>query len=149
MLSAAGTALGGLLFGSNTTVISGATGTLQARFAMTDASLGFIVASALIGTVIGSLVTGVPSDRHGRKTVMLSFAIAYVVSPLGTALAQSWPMLIPFRVLGGLAIGAASVVPPPPPDLHRRAIDRPFSSAAGGHEPAEHRARYPGRVPQQ
>ncbi|WP_343525273.1 sugar porter family MFS transporter [Sphingomonas sp.] len=112
ILSAAGAALGGLLFGFDTAVISGATQALQARFALTDASLGFTVASALIGTVIGSLVTGAPADRYGRKAIMLSVAIAYVVSSLGTALAESWPILIGFRFLGGLAIGAASVVTP-------------------------------------
>ena len=112
VLSAAGAALGGLLFGFDTAVISGATQALQDRFALTDASLGFTVASALIGTVIGSLVTGAPADRYGRKAIMLSVAIAYVVSSLGTGLAQSWPMLIAFRFLGGLAIGAASVVTP-------------------------------------
>ncbi|KQM87751.1 MFS transporter [Sphingomonas sp. Leaf23] len=112
VLSAAGAALGGLLFGFDTAVISGATQALQERFALTDASLGFTVASALIGTVIGSLVTGAPADRYGRKAIMLSVAIAYVVSSLGTGLAQSWPMLIAFRFLGGLAIGAASVVTP-------------------------------------
>lgn len=112
ILSAAGAALGGLLFGFDTAVISGATQALQERFALTDASLGFTVASALIGTVIGSLVTGAPADRYGRKAIMLSVAIAYVVSSLGTGLAQSWPMLIAFRFLGGLAIGAASVVTP-------------------------------------
>jgi len=112
VLSAAGAALGGLLFGFDTAVISGATQALQLRFALTDASLGFTVASALIGTVIGSLVTGAPADRYGRKAIMLSVAIAYVISSLGTGLAQSWPMLIAFRFLGGLAIGAASVVTP-------------------------------------
>lgn len=112
VLSAAGAALGGLLFGFDTAVISGATQALQAEYALTDASLGFTVASALIGTVIGSLIAGAPADRHGRKAVMLAVAIAYVVSSLGTGLAQSWPMLIGFRFLGGLAIGAASVVTP-------------------------------------
>lgn len=112
VLSAAGAALGGLLFGFDTAVISGATQALQARFALTDASLGFTVASALIGTVIGSLLAGAPADRFGRRAVMLSVAIAYVVSSLGTALAASWAMLIAFRFLGGLAIGAASVVTP-------------------------------------
>ena len=112
VLSAAGAALGGLLFGFDTAVISGATQALQERFALTDASLGFTVASALIGTVLGSLVTGAPADRYGRKAIMLSVAIAYVVSALGTGLAQSWPMLVGFRFLGGLAIGAASVVTP-------------------------------------
>ncbi|SEN04814.1 MFS transporter, sugar porter (SP) family [Sphingomonas gellani] len=110
--SAAGAALGGLLFGFDTAVISGATQALQARFALSDAALGFTVASALIGTVIGSLIAGAPADRYGRRAVMLSVAIAYVASSLGTAVAASWLVLIAFRLLGGLAIGAASVVTP-------------------------------------
>jgi MFS transporter, SP family, xylose:H+ symportor len=112
VLSAAGAALGGLLFGFDTAVISGATQALQTRFALTDASLGFTVSSALIGTVIGSLVAGAPADRYGRRAVMLTVAAAYVVSSLGTAVAESWTVLIAFRFLGGLAIGAASVVTP-------------------------------------
>ncbi|WP_342249161.1 sugar porter family MFS transporter [Sphingomonas sp. OTU376] len=112
VLSAAGAALGGLLFGFDTAVISGTTQALQARFALTDAMLGFTVASALIGTVLGSLSAGAPADRFGRRAVMLTVAIAYVVSSLGTALATEWNILIGFRFLGGLAIGAASVVTP-------------------------------------
>jgi len=112
VLSAVGAALGGLLFGFDTAVISGTTEALQARFALTNAALGFTVASALIGTVIGSLIAGAPADRLGRRAVMLTVAICYVVSSLGTGLASSWSMLISFRFLGGLAIGAASVVTP-------------------------------------
>jgi len=112
VLSAAGAALGGLLFGFDTAVISGTTQALQARFALTDASLGFTVSSALIGTIIGALVTGAPADRYGRRAVMLAVAVAYIISSLGTALAESWVVLIAFRLLGGLAIGAASVVTP-------------------------------------
>ena len=112
VLSALGAALGGLLFGFDTAVISGTTTALQARFALSDASLGFTVASALIGTVIGSLVAGAPADRFGRKPMLLVIAVAYVVSSLGAALADSWTVLLLFRLLGGLAIGAASVVTP-------------------------------------
>lgn len=112
VLSAAGAALGGLLFGFDTAVISGATQALQTHFALTDASLGFTVSSALIGTVIGSLIAGAPADRYGRRAVMLSVAIAYVVSSIGTAAAPNWAALIAFRSIGGLAIGAASVVTP-------------------------------------
>jgi SP family xylose:H+ symportor-like MFS transporter len=112
IMSAAGAALGGLLFGFDTAVISGATNALQTQFALTEASLGFTVASALIGTVLGSLIAGVPADRYGRKAVMLSVAIAYVLSSLGTGLAHGWYVLIAFRFLGGVAIGAASVVTP-------------------------------------
>jgi SP family xylose:H+ symportor-like MFS transporter len=66
IMSAAGAALGGLLFGFDTAVISGTTSALQDRFALTDGQLGFTVASALIGTVVGSLIAGWPSDRYGR-----------------------------------------------------------------------------------
>lgn len=112
ILSAAGAALGGLLFGFDTAVISGATSALQDQFALSDSALGFTVASALIGTVIGSLIAGAPADRFGRKPMLLVVAIAYVVSSLGSGLAPSWAALIAFRFLGGLAIGAASVVTP-------------------------------------
>jgi sugar porter (SP) family MFS transporter len=112
ILSAAGAALGGLLFGLDTAVISGTTSALQERFALSDAQLGFTVASALIGTIVGSLIAGWPSDRFGRKPVLLAVAIAYVVSSLGSALAESWSSFLAFRSLGGLAIGAASVIAP-------------------------------------
>ncbi|MBB5709205.1 sugar porter family MFS transporter [Sphingomonas xinjiangensis] len=112
IFSAAGAALGGLLFGFDTAVISGATSALQDQFALSDAALGFTVASALIGTVIGSLIAGAPADRFGRRPMLLAVAIAYVVSSLGSGLAPTWSALIAFRFLGGLAIGAASVVTP-------------------------------------
>lgn len=112
ILSAAGAALGGLLFGLDTAVISGATEALQQRFALSDGQLGFTVASALIGTIVGALIAGSPSDRFGRKPVLLAVAIAYVVSSLGSALAEGWGIFLAFRFLGGLAIGAASVIAP-------------------------------------
>jgi sugar porter (SP) family MFS transporter len=112
VLSAAGAALGGLLFGFDTAVISGTTTALQSRFALTDGMLGFTVASALIGTVLGSLCAGAPADRFGRKAMMLAVAFCYVASSLGTGLAGSWVTLLAYRALGGLAIGAASVVVP-------------------------------------
>jgi sugar porter (SP) family MFS transporter len=112
VLSALGAALGGLLFGFDTAVISGTTVALQAHFALSDAALGFTVAAALIGTVIGSLVAGAPADRYGRKPMLLVIAIAYVGSSIGAGLAGGWTALLLFRFLGGLAIGAASVVTP-------------------------------------
>lgn len=112
ILSAAGAALGGLLFGFDTAVISGATSALQDQFVLSDGALGFTVASALIGTVVGSLIAGAPADRFGRKPMLLLVAAAYVVSSMGAGLAPAWVPLLLFRFMGGLAIGAASVVTP-------------------------------------
>ncbi|WP_218036304.1 MULTISPECIES: sugar porter family MFS transporter [Sphingobium] len=112
ILAAAGAALGGLLFGVDTAVISGTTSALQARFALSDSALGFTVASALIGTVIGALTAGAPADRFGRRAMLIAIALCYVVSSLGCAFAAGWYTLVAFRFLGGLAIGAASVVTP-------------------------------------
>lgn len=112
VVSVLGAALGGLLFGLDTAVISGATAALQVRFALSNQALGFTVASALIGTVVGSLGAGSPADRFGRRPVLLAIAALYILSALGTALAADWPMLLAFRLLGGVAIGAASVVTP-------------------------------------
>lgn len=112
ILAAAGAALGGLLFGVDTAVISGTTSALQARFALSDSALGFTVASALIGTVIGALTAGAPADRFGRRAMLIIIALCYVVSSLGCAFAYGWYSLVAFRFLGGLAIGAASVVTP-------------------------------------
>jgi MFS transporter, SP family, xylose:H+ symportor len=112
IFTALGAALGGLLFGFDTAVISGTTEALQKEFALSSGALGFTVAAALIGTVIGSLVAGAPADRYGRKPMLRAIAALYVISSLGTALAPNWPILIALRFMGGLAIGAASVVTP-------------------------------------
>ncbi|MEA1673102.1 sugar porter family MFS transporter [Nitrospirillum sp. BR 11163] len=112
IMSAAGAALGGLLFGIDTAVISGTTSALQERFTLSNSALGFTVASALIGTVIGALAAGSPADRFGRRAMLVTIALCYVFSSLGCAFAGNWHVLLVFRFLGGLAIGAASVVTP-------------------------------------
>lgn len=105
-------ALGGLLFGFDTAVISGAEKALQSRFGLDDDWLGFTVASALYGTVIGSLIVGKLADLLGRKKILFGLAVAYLVSAVGCALAQEWYGFIAARFLGGLAIGGSSVVAP-------------------------------------
>jgi sugar porter (SP) family MFS transporter len=105
-------ALGGLLFGFDATVINGTTDALKSVFKLGDFALGFTVASALIGTILGSILVGRPADRFGRRAMLLAIAVVYVVSSIGTALAWDWYSFLIFRLLGGLGIGAASVVSP-------------------------------------
>jgi sugar porter (SP) family MFS transporter len=105
-------ALGGFLFGFDTAVISGTTSALEQVFELSKWRLGFTVATALIGTILGSLLVGYPGDRFGRKRVLIVMAVFYTVSALGSALAQQWYFFIFFRFLGGLAVGGASVMSP-------------------------------------
>lgn len=105
-------ALGGLLFGFDTAVISGTTGALQEVFGLSEAMLGFTVASALIGTILGSFLFSGPADRYGRNRTLHALAIFYFVSAVGCALAWDWYSLVMFRFIGGLAVGGASVISP-------------------------------------
>lgn len=105
-------ALGGLLFGFDTAVISGTTAALEQTFGLSEFWLGFTVASALVGTVVGSIVAGKPSDLYGRRAVLVAIALLYMVASLGSGLAWNWYSLLAFRFLGGIAVGGASVVSP-------------------------------------
>jgi len=105
-------ALGGLLFGFDTAVISGTTGQLESVFDLTQGGLGFTVASALIGTILGSIVVSRPSDVFGRRTVLLWMAIFYIISAVGCGIAWDWTSLLIFRFIGGIGVGGASVVSP-------------------------------------
>jgi sugar porter (SP) family MFS transporter len=105
-------ALGGFLFGFETAVISGAEKTIQQLWSLSDFLLGFTVAASLIGTVIGSMIAGSPAQRYGRKKVLLIIALMYVVSALGCSLTPTWILFIIFRLIGGIAVGASSVVGP-------------------------------------
>jgi len=105
-------ALGGLLFGFDTAVISGAQGWLEAVYELSSFWLGFTVASALIGTIIGSIVAGRPADAFGRRTVLIAIGVLYFVSAVGSALAWDWYSFLFFRFIGGLGVGGASVVSP-------------------------------------
>jgi sugar porter (SP) family MFS transporter len=110
--SAVVASLGGLLFGLETAVISGATAWLQQHFVLTESMKGFTVASALIGTIVASLTVGRLADAMGRRAVLFILAALFFVSSLGCALAWDWWPFLAFRFLGGLAIGGASVVSP-------------------------------------
>ena len=105
-------ALGGFLFGFETAVISGAEKTIQELWKLSPAWLGFTVASSLIGTVIGSMIAGIPAQKYGRKKALTGIALLYVLTSIGCALTPIWSLFILFRFLGGLAVGASSVVGP-------------------------------------
>lgn len=104
--------LGGLLFGFDTAVISGTVDALTSEYGLTGATLGFTVASALVGTIIGSFLVSKPADAWGRRAVLAVLAVFYLVSALGCAWAWDWGSLVAFRILGGLGVGGASVVSP-------------------------------------
>ncbi len=97
-------ALGGLLFGFDTAVISGTTGSLTQTYALSPGLLGFTVSVALWGTVVGSLLAGIPGDRYGRRDSLRIMAVLYLISALGCAFAWNWSSLVAFRFIGGLGI---------------------------------------------
>jgi sugar porter (SP) family MFS transporter len=103
---------GGLLFGLNMAGISGAVDMIKGQFSLTDSGLGTVAALLTFGCLIGALFTGNFTERYGRKKVMVTTAVLYIISALGCALAESSTMLIVFRVLSGLAVGGTSVVAP-------------------------------------
>jgi sugar porter (SP) family MFS transporter len=105
-------ALGGLLFGFDTAVISGATAQLTQQFHLSEGALGFTVASALWGTVVGAIFAGIPGQKYGRRDSLRVMAAFYIISAFGCAFAWSLPSLIFFRFIGGLGIGGSSVLGP-------------------------------------
>jgi sugar porter (SP) family MFS transporter len=105
-------ALGGFLFGFETAVISGAEKTIQALWALSSGWQGFTVASSLIGTVIGSMIAGIPAQKYGRKRVLSAISILYLCSAIGCAFTPYWILFVTFRFIGGVAVGASSVVGP-------------------------------------
>jgi len=110
--SAVVAALGGLLFGFDTAVISGTTGALTQTYNLTPRLLGVTVASAIWGTVLGAMLAGFPGERFGRRDSLRGLAILYLVSALGCAAAWNWDALVAFRFIGGLGIGGSSVLGP-------------------------------------
>jgi len=105
-------ALGGLLFGFDTAVIAGCTGAVREIFQLSDSMLGFTVASALIGTIVGSLLVGKPGDTYGRRNMLKIMSLLFFVSAVGCAISWDFYSLIFFRLIGGLGVGGASVLGP-------------------------------------
>ena len=112
ILSAFAASLGGLLFGFDTAVISGAEKTIQQVFDLSGFWHGFTVAIALIGTLAGAIISGKPADLFGRKKSLMAIAVLYTVSAIGSALAQNWELFLFYRFIGGLGVGASSVIAP-------------------------------------
>jgi len=105
-------ALGGLLFGFDTVVISGAIDALVRLYHLSPQGKGWTVAIALIGTVVGALGAGQVGQKLGGRETLRITAALYVISAIGSALAWNWPVLMLFRFVGGLGIGASSVLGP-------------------------------------
>jgi len=105
-------ALGGLLFGFDTAVISGTTHQLTQVFSLTPGELGTTVSIALIGTVIGAISAGELGQKLGGREALRIMAVLYVISAIGSAFAWNWGSLLCFRLLGGLGIGGSSVLGP-------------------------------------
>jgi MFS transporter, SP family, arabinose:H+ symporter len=105
-------ALAGFLFGFDTVVISGAEKTIQHLWGLSDNLHGIAMASALYGTVVGSLIGGWPADRFGRKATLLWIGVLYLVGAAGSGLAPNVWVFIAARVIGGLGIGISTVVAP-------------------------------------
>lgn len=105
-------ALAGFLFGFDTVVISGAEKTIQLLWGLSPGLHGIAMASALYGTVVGSLIGGWPADRFGRKATLLWIGVLYFVGAVGSGLATNVSLFIAARVIGGLGIGISTVVAP-------------------------------------
>ena len=106
------TALGGLLFGFDISVISGTIPFLQEFFELNESMKGFVVSSALIGCIVGASYSGKLGDKIGRKKVLLMVSILFGISAIGSGLSNSILTFIAYRILGGLAVGGASVLAP-------------------------------------
>lgn len=105
-------ALGGLLFGFDTIVISGCQTQLKELFKLNGFQQGFMTASAIIGTVIGALVAARPGERYGRRDSLKMAGALYFVCALGCAMAGAFWSFIIFRIVGGCAVGGSSVLGP-------------------------------------
>ena len=105
-------AVGGILFGYDTAVISGTTEIVRNQFHLTDVSEGWYVGCAIIGSIAGVLAAGTMSDYLGRKLTMLISAVFFTVSAIGCTFCGSFDSLVVYRIIGGVGIGIVSIVSP-------------------------------------
>ena len=104
--------LGGLLFGYDTAVISGAIDPLRTYFSLSSSMTGWAVSNVVIGCILGSVTAGKLSHNIGRKPILMLSAILFFISAIGSALATSFWFFTIFRIIGGIAVGQASVISP-------------------------------------
>src|SRR5512145_1083354 len=104
--------IGGFLFGYDSGVINGTVDGLSQAFKSDSATTGFNVASILLGCAAGAFMAGWLADKFGRRTILLISAVCFTVSAVGAGIAQDSMQFVAVRVLGGLAVGAASVLAP-------------------------------------
>ncbi|MBF1074700.1 MAG: MFS transporter, partial [Prevotellaceae bacterium] len=105
-------ALGGLLFGYDTAVISGTIEQVTEQFHLNSIMQGWYVGCALIGSIFGVTIAGMLSDRFGRRPTMLVSAVMFTVGAIGCAIAMSLTELVIYRIVGGIGIGVVSIVAP-------------------------------------
>lgn len=105
-------AVGGFLFGFDSSVINGAVDSIQGHFELSGFVIGLTVAVALLGCAVGAWFAGQLADQIGRKRVMMIGAVLFVASAIGAGLATTVPLLVIWRIVGGLGIGIASVIAP-------------------------------------
>jgi SP family xylose:H+ symportor-like MFS transporter len=105
-------ALGGLLFGYDTAVISGAIGNLTQYFQLTPIETGWAISSALVGCLVGAFVSDYLSTKFGRKVTMIIAAVLFILNSIGTAIPDTFTTFVVFRIVGGIGVGLASMVVP-------------------------------------
>jgi SP family arabinose:H+ symporter-like MFS transporter len=105
-------ALGGLLFGFDTAVISGAVPFLKTYFDLDDIALGWAVSSLLAGCIVGVIASGKPADVLGRRKTLLVASSLFLISAIGSALSNELYVFVVFRFIGGIAVGTASMLSP-------------------------------------
>lgn len=138
-------AIGGILFGYDTAVISGTISGVASQFSLDAMQQGWFVGCALVGSIGGVAVAGVLSDRFGRKLTMLLSAVLFTVSAVGCAVSADFTQLVVYRIVGGVGIGVVSIV--------RRCIFRGRRGALARDTrvalPAGHHGRVPGGLPRE
>ena len=105
-------ALGGILLGYDTAVISGAIGPIREHFGLSSAQTGWAVSSVVLGSIVGALSAGWSALKYGRRTTLMIAAVLFAISAVGSAVAPTFTFYILLRIVGGVAVGLACVVSP-------------------------------------